>query len=317
MEFLQKGFKGETKWWMYIATFVCIIFGVALFSLPYSIQIGQLVDLGIADEAKIKDTTYLFTLFDSNINLIYQMLPFVGGLLFLFIAVVFIHKQKLVNLTTGRKAIDWKRVFFSFGIWSSIVIITVLSQFLFQPETIQINFNYQKFMVLFFASILLIPIQTSFEEYVFRGYLMQGLAVLTKNNWFPWLVSSFLFGMLHYANPEVEKLGPFIMLYYIGTGLFLGMLTLLDEGMELSLGFHAANNLITALLVTADWTAFQTHAILRDVSSPNLLTAILPPLIMYPILLVVFSKKYGWKNWKEKLFGKIEFEEKLSSNETA
>jgi hypothetical protein len=34
-----------------------------------------------------------------------------------------------------------------------------------------------------------------------------------------------------------------MFVYYIGTGLFLGILTLMDEGMELALGFHA-NNLV-------------------------------------------------------------------------
>jgi len=67
----------------------------------------------------------------------------------------------------------------------------------------------------------------------------------------------------------IEKLGPMIMVYYIGTGLMLGIMTLMDDGLELALGFHAANNLFTALLVTADWTAFQTHSILKDMSDPD------------------------------------------------
>ena len=59
------------------------------------------------------------------------------------------------------------------------------------------------------------------------------------------------------------------MIYYIGTGLFLGIVTLMDEGLELALGFHAANNLFTALLVTADWTAFKTYSIFKDMSDPT------------------------------------------------
>jgi hypothetical protein len=35
----------------------------------------------------------------------------------------------------------------------------------------------------------------------------------------------------------------------------------MDEGMELALGFHAANNLVSALLFTSDWSAFQTFYI--------------------------------------------------------
>ena len=79
----------------------------------------------------------------------------------------------------------------------------------------------------------------------------------------PLLVTSVLFGLMHAANPEVEKMGFIIMLYYIGTGLFLGILTLMDEGLELALGFHAANNLIGALLLTSDWSALQTNSLLK------------------------------------------------------
>jgi hypothetical protein len=120
-------------------------------------------------------------------------------------------------------------------------------------------------------------------------------------------MTSLIFGSLHVFNPEVLKMGYVIMIYYIGTGLFLGVLTLMDEGMELSLGFHAANNLIGALLVTSDWSVFQTHSIFKDMSEPSAgFDVILPIVVIYPILLLIFSKKYGWKNWKEKLTGNID-----------
>jgi hypothetical protein len=33
---------------------------------------------------------------------------------------------------------------------------------------------------------------------------------------------------------------------------------------------------------------------------------LLPVLILFPILLFIFSRKYKWNNWKEKLSGKVE-----------
>jgi membrane protease YdiL (CAAX protease family) len=66
---------------------------------------------------------------------------------------------------------------------------------------------------------------------------------------------------MHIFNPEVSKIGYIILVYYIGTGLLLGIVTLMDEGMELALGFHAANNLVGALLISSDWSAFQTNSI--------------------------------------------------------
>jgi hypothetical protein len=111
---------------------------------------------------------------------------------------------------------------------------------------------------------------------------------------------------MHLGNPEVEKLGYEIMVFYIGTGLFLGIITLMDEGLELALGFHAANNLVTALLVTADWTAFQTDSVLKDVSQPAFgWDALLPVFVVFPLLLYFFGKKYGWTHWKERLTGRV------------
>jgi hypothetical protein len=86
-------------------------------------------------------------------------------------------------------------------------------------------------------------------------------------------------------------------------------MTLMDDGLELALGFHLANNLFTALLVTADWTAFQTHSIFKDVSEPTeagFIDVFLPVFVIFPLVLFVFAKKYKWTNWKEKLFGRVE-----------
>ena len=135
---------------------------------------------------------------------------------------------------------------------------------------------------------------------------MQGIGLMAKNRWLPLLITSLLFGLMHLGNPEVQKLGYGIMIYYIGTGLFLGIISLMDEGLELALGFHAANNLVGALLVTADWTAFQTHSIYKDVSAPGLGWDVLVPiLIIYPVLLIIFSRKYGWRNWQKRLTGPV------------
>jgi membrane protease YdiL (CAAX protease family) len=172
-----------------------------------------------------------------------------------------------------------------------------------------LNFKPVPFAILVVIGVLLIPIQTSTEEYVFRGYLMQGFANLSKNKLFPLLMTSIIFGSMHLFNPEVSKMGNIIFFYYIGTGLFLGVITLMDDGMELALGFHAANNLVSALLVTSDWSAFQTHSIFKDIAEPKAgLDVILPVLVIYPILLYIFSKKYQWTDWKERLVGIIKTE---------
>jgi len=219
----------------------------------------------------------------------------------------FIQGQSLTSLTTSRQKIDWKRVLFSFSIWAGITIVMILVSYWASPENFVWNFNSEKFFVFLVLALLLIPLQTSFEEYLFRGHLMQGLGLVTNSRLIPLLVTSILFGLMHIGNPEVGKVGYIIMVYYIGTGLFLGVITLMDEGLELALGFHAANNLVGALLLTADWTAFQTHSILKDVSEPSAgFEIVLPIFVIFPMLLFLFAKVYKWNNWKERLTGSLQ-----------
>lgn len=242
-----------------------------------------------------------------NFTFVLLVAPLSVACLILLFWVKFLHQQSIRSLTTSRPKVDWKRIFFSFSIWSLFTIGSTLIAYYMQPEDFVVNFQLQPFLVFLVLALLLIPLQTSFEEFLFRGYVMQGLGVATKSRLIPLLTTSIVFGLMHVANPEVEKLGPVILVYYIGTGFFLGIITLMDEGLELALGFHAANNLVGALLITSDWTAFQTHSIFKDVSEPSVgFEIILPIFIVFPILLIIFSKKYKWQDWRQKLTGKLQ-----------
>ncbi|WP_432672498.1 CPBP family intramembrane glutamic endopeptidase [Flavobacterium sp. SM2513] len=246
--------------------------------------------------------------FGVNVTFIVLVGPLAAFCLGLLFWVKFVHDQSLTSLTTSRKKVDWRRVFFSFFLWGTFVVVTTLLAYYTTPENYVFHFKPVPFFIFLILALILIPLQTSFEEYFFRGYLMQGLGLATKSRWFPFVFTSVAFGLMHIANPEVGKMGYIILIYYIGTGFFLGILTLMDEGLELALGFHAANNLIGALLLTSDWSAFQTHSIFKDVAEPSAgYDVILPVFIVFPILLFIFSKKYGWKNWKQKLFGPLDY----------
>jgi len=280
-----------------------------LFYLPIPVLFLGLmvVNYFSTQDVNVEDTLKLFIVqFGVNLTFVILIGPLSVACLFLLFWVKFVHQQSIRSLTTSRKKVDWKRILFSFTIWGLFSVISTLLIYYTEPENFVLNFNPSKFFVFLILAIVLIPLQTSFEEYLFRGYLMQGIGVVTKSKLAPLIITSVMFGLMHIANPEVGKLGYIIMVYYIGTGFFLGIITLMDEGMELALGFHAANNLVGALLVTADWTAFQTHSIFKDVSEPSTNYDVLfPVLVIFPILLFIFGRKYKWTDWKEKLSGTV------------
>jgi len=303
--FLENAVTPENKFWKYIVGSVVIIAASFIGQIPFMIAIA--FKSFSSGKPFPTDEKSLLGFLNPNLSLFLLMLSFAFAFLAIYLVVKYLHKQTFLSVTTSRNKMDWKRFFFSFSIWGIFTIASTVIMYYANPEGFEINFKPIPFAILAVIAIVLIPIQTSTEEYIFRGYLMQGFANLAKNKWFPLVMTSVIFGTMHIANPEVQKLGYIIMIYYIGTGLFLGILTLMDEGMELALGFHAANNLIAALLITSDWSAFQTESILKDNSEPSAGLEILVPIfIIFPILLFIFSKKYGWTNWKEKLTGKIE-----------
>ena len=249
----------------------------------------------------------LLSKFPSNLVLALILIPFVAAVPAIWLVITKLHNQSFKNLITSRKDIDFKKIIFAFLLWGGVSASLVISDYLISPDDFEWNFKPLPFLILILIGFSMIPIQTSAEEFIFRGYLMQGFGILFKNRWAPLILTSFIFGLLHLWNPEIDKLGIELIWYYIGTGLFLGIITLMDDGMELALGFHAANNLVTALLVTASWTAFQTESILIDKSEPSLGKELLITLfVIYPIVTIIFAKKYQWKNWKKQLTNKFE-----------
>lgn len=305
--YIEQAFRGLHEWWRYVIGTVIVLTAIVIGQVPWAIAIfiksyqdgGDLQNL---DNAKA------ISILEPNLNIFLILLSFAVGLVALLLVVKYFHKLSILGLTTSRNKIDWNRFWFAFIIWGAISTGFIVLDYFNSPENYVVNFNLVPFLILLVIVILFIPLQTSFEEYLFRGYLMQGIGVIAKNKWVPLMLTSLTFGLMHILNPEVDKLGYTIMIFYVGTGLFLGIMTLMDEGMELALGFHAANNFFAALLVTADWTALQSHSVLKDISDPSeaiLTEMILPIFVVFPILLLIMSKKYGWKNWKDKLFGSI------------
>ncbi|MGY5850284.1 CPBP family intramembrane glutamic endopeptidase [Salegentibacter sp. F14] len=312
--YIAQAFKFRHEFWRYILGTLIVIAGVIIGQIPLAVAIflaGGMEVMGMGESE-------IMQVLDPNLNLFLMLLTFAVGLVAVFVVVKFLHGQSLNSLTTSRKKIDWSRVFFAFGLVALLTVLLSLADYYANPEDFVVNFKPVPFLILTLIAIVMIPLQTSFEEYFFRGYLMQGIGILAGNRWLPLIITSVVFGGLHFFNPEVTQLGNIIMTYYIGTGFMLGIMTLMDEGLELALGFHAANNLVAVLLVTAEWTAFQSHSILKDISEPTAGWDVLVPVfIIYPALLYIMARKYGWKGWRHKLFGKVEEPETLNLSKEA
>ena len=295
----DKSYKLKNFWYYILGSFILILFST----------IGQLPMIPFLPSelpSPDADPMDIFKTIPSNLRLFLLLLSFAFVLPGIWLVVKKLHDLPIMSILSSRKKIDLERVLYSFMLWGTVVSAFIFLEYSINPENYVFNFKVKEFLILAVIAILFIPIQTSVEEIVFRGYLMQGFGHWLNSRFMALFLTSTVFGSLHLANPEITALGYEFVILYITVGFVLGIMTLMDDGLELALGFHAANNLIAALLLTADWTVFQTESILIDISEPSLsIIDWISPFIVFPILLALFARKYSWTNWKEKLFSKV------------
>lgn len=306
--FLNAGFiSGDNSIAKYISTILITIF--AYFS--YQILIGViLIYFAQKNGVNIYDTQTLARVLlnpealgiSKNFMLVLLLGMFVFTFWAFYVAVKRIHQKSFISVITAFPDIRWGRVFFALGVWSVMFVGMFLIDFIFlSPENYKLNFDATKFTVLVIISMLFLPIQTSFEEIFFRGYLMQGFALMFKNGYIPLLFTSLLFGLAHMNNPEAEEFGALIMLpYYSLFGLFLGVLALWNNGLELSIGIHAANNILSSLLITSKNSVLQTDA-LFVIQKENPVNDFLLWIGGAIVTLIVFMLKYQFKNFNQHL----------------
>jgi membrane protease YdiL (CAAX protease family) len=180
-------------------------------------------------------------------------------------------------------------------IWASLSGIYLLTDYFKDPANYTFNFNPQSFIILLIISIVLIPFQASFEETLFRGYLAQGVGVLTKNRLLVIFIPSLLFGLMHSFNPEVAEYGFWIVMpQYILFGLVFGIITVLDDGIELAMGAHSANNIFLSVFLTSKASSLQTQALLTQ-HKINAVADLISLGIISVLFIIILSFIYNWK----------------------
>jgi membrane protease YdiL (CAAX protease family) len=297
--YIEQVRNSTNSFWLYIIGVFILGVVIIIGNIPFGFLI--LAEAGV-DAAQLTLAEQMKVL-PSNTTLFLLLLPFALVFGAILLITKLLHKLKLRELITSRSKVDWKRVRFGFGTVALSFIAMLVVGYFIDPESVQWNFKPKSFALLVLISVIMVPLQTSAEELFFRGYLMQGLGRIFPMRLLPFVITSTLFGLLHFANPEVDKLGDIILITYLSTGFFLGAITLIDEGLELALGFHAGNNLFLSLFLTSDWTVFQTDSLFINMSEPNVAAYIIGPLIIYSVLFLVYAKKYKWKNYATHLVG--------------
>jgi membrane protease YdiL (CAAX protease family) len=169
----------------------------------------------------------------------------------------------------------FRRALLGAAVWTTAAAVFEGVAYLLYPQSYTWTFDPRRFAPLLVVAVALLPLQSAAEELFFRGYLLQGLGLALRRGWASLLATSVLFAAVHLGNPELERFGYGFLLYYVGIGVVLGLATLLDDGLEVAIGAHTANNLWGALVVTFPGSVLDTPALLRMEGVPAEVMAVL------------------------------------------
>lgn len=299
--FFEKATSGVMQIAQYLMTIFAVVVAYAILGqMPLMAvllsKISSNEDLGM-EELGAFQSKMDFAVFgiSQNFGFLLMLMIFMISMAALLLCVKYLHKLPIKNLITPMSKINWGKILFGFGFWLLIAIAMEGVMYFLNPDIYTMNFQPSKWVILFLICLTLLPIQTSFEELFFRGYLMPGIALLAKNKWLPLIISSVLFGLVHGMNPEVEKYGFWTMqFYYISAGLFLGLVAILDDSLELALGIHAATNFFGASLLSFEGSVLQTDTIWKatEINPAHMIVVFYVAAVIF---LLVCNRKYGWR----------------------
>jgi len=297
----------ETKpaWYLYIVSVIFVLVGLTTFSI-------SILWFIYSSKGEIKANTTEETLmaqFSNNQQFIINMIPFIIGFLLLVYAARVIHRRTFLSFITTRPQLDFKRILVGLLLWFLITTILFSAELAQGATQYQWNLEINDFLVLLVLAILITPIQTGFEEILIRGFSMQLFGRLVKLPIVAILMSAGVFTILHMGNPEVDAMGYVAVVYYILSGVMTALIAVMDDGLELSWGFHIANNFFAILIVTSNTSALRTDAVYLDTSSTQAAMGwemLAVPFFFFPLFVFILSRIYKWKNWKQKLFQPIQ-----------
>jgi uncharacterized protein len=227
-----------------------------------------------------------------NTFLILMLLPFVCSLLLQLFWIKVVHKKRIITLLTAYQNFDWKRMFFAFALWFGLSAFADGVGYLMDPSNYEWHFNPSTFFILCLISILIIPLQTTFEELLFRSYLMQGIGMISRYRWIPLLITSVTFGSMHLMNPEVAEYGYITLWTYIGIGFLLGLLTILSDRMEFAIGLHAANNIYGSTISSFKGSVLTTDTLLYTKEMNTSAMSIFVFFLFMALYYFIIHKKY-------------------------
>lgn len=267
--FLANAISGSRSIYLQVlAILITWIFWALIGSAPVAILVAY---VGVIDPASA--SRYMNDPMNMDLLGLAKVVVFVAimgqfliGFLGIWLSETKILGKRFLAVLNGYSNFRWSRAFKSFFIWMGFMLVYQIITYLIDPNSLQFHVDWKEWLVFFPIGLLLVPLQSAFEEVAIRGQLLQAFSRITPAlSIFPLLATSLVFALLHLANTEVSAYGTgFMMLHYFSFAFILGAISMMDEGLELAIGIHASNNIFSLSLVSYPNASLDTPTIFQQ-----------------------------------------------------
>lgn len=172
----------------------------------------------------------------------------------------YVLKRDVALLINRSGRVDVRRIATGFGAWFVISLLSSGIDYAMNSNDYRWTFSASAFVPYALIVALLLPLQTSAEEFFFRGWILQWAQAWATP--LKVVLGGALFALPHLGNPEAagHELPALAAWFVLGTGW--SYVSVRDGGIELALGAHFANNLFSLMVVGYDSAALPTSALL-------------------------------------------------------
>lgn len=187
----------------------------------------------------------------------------------------------LKKLVTPKPRFNFLRFFSYLFVWSALLSLFALVKYLIHPSDFSLAPDYRFFTPMLVSILLFTPVQTIFEELVFRCSLVHIFSddlPATHRSQISWsLVSGFLFSLFHIGGPSItfaegqilSSIKGLLFLFLIGA--FAMYLSLRTGSFEPAFAIHMANNLFIDLVLNSASSTQIRNPILLYTTDPSFL----------------------------------------------
>jgi hypothetical protein len=276
--FLERALRGPNQWWIYLMVLtVTIVGGGAIGLLPGAIT-AMLQRISGVDMGDSKD------IFNLGMSILALFIILVFGVTLIG---VFNHRT-FSEIVNGTKSVRWNRIFFALAVSFVLAAIFEGIDYFWHSGNYVPQLNWGRFVVYFVINVVGIALLAILIELLIHGYLAQGIGAGTNSRWWaliiPAIIFTLLFESLHIRELDWLTVGDSLFL-----GLLLGLIAILDDGIELAIGLTVGEGFLSRFI-----TSSEDPNVIFAVSDTYPVQDLISSIVIGLIAFFIFYKKYRW-----------------------